>query len=118
MDISITGLHIQTDPKLKEYADKKAKKLLKYNTHITDLKVRLFAEKAHRSEDHDYYCEITTHVPGKVLEIVDKEKDITKAIDRAVDRMKKALIRHREKTISKMHKEGLAAKLFRRLRRS
>lgn len=118
MDISITGLHIQTDPKLKEYADKKAKKLLKYDTRITDLKVRLFAEKAHRNEDHDYYCEITAHVPGRVLEIVDKERDVTKAIDRAVDRMKKTLIRHREKEISKRHKEGLAAKFLRRLRRS
>ena len=118
MDISITGLHIETDPKLKEYAGKKARKLLKYETRITDLKVRLFGEKAHRSENHDYYCEITVHVPGKILEIVDKERDVTKAIDRAVDRMKKALVRHREKTISKRHKEGLAAKLFRRLRRS
>ena len=118
MDISITGLHIETDLKLKEYASTKAKKLLKYNTRITDLKVRLFGEKAHRSENHDYYCEITVHVPGKILEIVDKERDVTKAIDRAVDRMKKALVRHREKTISKRHKEGLAAKLFRRLRRS
>ena len=118
MDISITGLHIQTDPKLKEYTNQKAKKLLKYHSKITDLKVRLFAEKAHRSEDHDYYCEITIHVPGKVLEIVDKERDVTKAIDRAADRMKKALIRHREKEISKKHKEGLAAKLLRRLRRN
>src|SRR3990170_7139811 len=118
MDISITGLHIETDPKLKEYASTKAKKLLKYETRITDLKVRLFGEKAHRSEDHDYYCEIIAHVPGKVLEIADKERDVTKAIDKAVDRMKKALVRHREKTISKRHKEGLAAKLFRRLRRS
>ena len=118
MDISITGLHIETDPKLKEYASTKAKKLLKYDARITDLKVRLFGEKAHRSENHDYYCEITVHVPGKILEIVDKERDVTKAIDKAVDRMKKALVRHREKTISKRHKEGLAAKLLRRLRRS
>src|SRR3990167_7736167 len=118
MDIYITGLHIHTDPKLKDYANKKAKKLLKYHAKITDLKVRLFAEKAHRSEDHDYYCEITVHVPGKILEIIDKERDITKAIDRATERMKKALIRHREKEISKKHKEGLAAKLFRGLTRS
>ena len=67
MDISITGLHIQTDPKLKEYANQKAKKLIKYDARITDLKVRLFAEKAHRSEDHDYYCENTLHVPGKIF---------------------------------------------------
>ena len=117
MDISITGLHIQTDPELKEYANKKAKRLVKYDARITDLKVRLFAEKNHRSEDHDFYCEITAHVPGKILEIVDKERDITKAIDMAADRMKKALIRHREKEISKKHKEGIYRKIISRFSR-
>src|SRR3989344_4965039 len=117
MDISITGLHIQTDPKLKNYASTKAKKLLKYDTRITDLKVRLFGEKAHRSEDHDYYCEITVHVPGKILEIVDKERDVTKAIDRAVDRKKKTLNRHRAKKNSKRDKEGVSPQSLRKLRR-
>ncbi len=116
MNISISGLHLESDPKLKEYADKKIKKLLRYHPNITDLKVRLIAQKSHRGQEQDYYCEITVHVPGKILEIVDSERAMDKAIDKAVERAKRTLIRHHEKTISRKHKEGIVAKLLTRWR--
>jgi len=117
MNISVTGLHIETDPKLKAYADKKIKKLLRYHSKITDLKVRLISEKSHRGQEQDYYCEITIHVPGRILEIVDSERAMDKAIDKAVERMKRTLIKHKEKEISKQHREGVFNKLLGRFRR-
>lgn len=117
MNISITGLHIENDPKLKEYARKKTQKLLRYHPKITDIKVRLLSEKNHRSEDHDYYCELTVHIPGKVLEIVDTQRDMDKAIDKAVERMKRALTRAHEKPISKRHYSGVVQKLLSRFGR-
>lgn len=117
MNISLSGLHLETDPKIKDYADKKVKKLLNYHSGITDIKVRLISQKAHRNEQHEFFCEITVHVPGKVLEIVDREKDHMKAVDKAVERMKKAIIRYKEKTISKQHHEGIFTKIISRIRR-
>lgn len=117
MKIDITGLHIESDPKLKEYANKKIKKLLKYDSKIVDIKVRLLSEKAHRGQEQDYYCELTVHVPGKVLEIVDVEREMDKAIDKAVERMKRVLVKHKEKEISKEHKKGVMNKLLRRFGR-
>ena len=117
MNITISGLHFETDPKLRQYANKKSKKLLKYHPKITDLKVRLISEKSHRGQEQDYYCEITVHIPGKILEIVDVEREMEKAIDRAVERMKRALIKYREKEISKQHKEGIVVKFWKRLGR-
>src|SRR3989344_1976840 len=117
MNISVTGLHIETDPKLKAYADKKIKKLLRYHSKITDLKVRLISEKSHRGQEQDYYCEITIHVPGRILEIVDVEREMEKAIDRAVERMKRVLIKSREKEISIQHKKGIVRKLLSRWQR-
>lgn len=114
MNISISGLHLETDPKLREYAHKKTKKLLKYHPKITDLKVRLISEKSHRGQEQDYYCEITIHVPGRILEIVDVEREMEKAIDKAVERMKRALIKYREREISKLHKRGIVRKLLSR----
>lgn len=116
MNISVSGLHLRSDPKDKEYAQKKTSRLIKYDSRITDIKVRLFSEKAHRSEDHDYYCEITVHVPGKILEIVDRERSLDKAIDKAVERMKRVIVRHKEKVMSKQHKEGTIRKFIRRLK--
>ena len=117
MNIDITGLHLENSPQLKEYAYKKTKKLLKYHSKITDIKVRLLSEKAHRGQNQDYYCELTVHVPGKVLEIVDVEREMDKAIDKAVDRMKRVLVKYREKEISKEHKRGVINKLLRRFGR-
>ena len=116
MNISIVGLHAESDPKLKEYANKKVKKLVHYHSHITDIKVRLFLEKSHRNEQHEAICEITVHVPGKILEIVDSQKDHTKAIDNAFDRMKRAIVKHKEKEVSKEHKRGIVTKLLNRFR--
>lgn len=118
MNISLTGLHLETDPKIKDYADKKVRKLLNYDNKITDIKVRLISQKAHRNEQHEFFCEITVHVPGKVLEIVDREKDHAKAVDKAVERMKRAIIRHKEKTVSRQHHDGIINKLVRRFRKS
>ena len=117
MNISVSGLHLQTDPKLREYADKKAKKLLKFHPKITDLKVRLISQKAHRGQEQDYYCEITVHIPGKILEIVDTQREMEKAIDRAVERMKRTLIKSREKEISKLHRRGIVRKFLSRWQR-
>ncbi|MBI4037567.1 ribosome-associated translation inhibitor RaiA [Candidatus Curtissbacteria bacterium] len=117
MNISITGLHLESDPKTKEYADKKTKKLLKYHPKIESISVRLLSEKNHRSENHDYYCELTVHIPGKVLEIVDTQRTILAAIDKAVDRMKTALVRAHEKQISKDHKRGVLRKFLSRFGR-
>ncbi|MBI2012392.1 ribosome-associated translation inhibitor RaiA [Candidatus Curtissbacteria bacterium] len=116
MNLSITGLHIKSDPKLKEYAHKKTKKLLRYHSKITDIKVRLISEKSHRGQEQDYYCEITVHVPGRILEVVDTERAMDKAVDRAVERMKRTLIRYREKEISKRHRRGIINKLLNRWR--
>lgn len=117
MNISISGLHLESDPKLKEYADKKIKKLLRYHSGITDIKVRLMMEKSHRSEQHEFFCEITVHVPGRILEIVDVEKNHTKAIDKAIERMKRTLIKYKEKEVSKKHREGIFNKVLRRFNR-
>src|SRR3972149_8146566 len=118
MNISLTGLHFETDPKLKAYADKKIKKLLRYHSQITDIKIRLLSEKSHRGQEQDYYCEITIHVPGRILEIVDSERAMDKAIDKAVERMKRTLIKHKEKEISKQHREGIFTKILSRVRKS
>lgn len=117
MNISVSGIHLTSDPQSKEYAFKKSNKLLKYHSKITDIKVRLFSEKNHRSEDHDFYCELTVHIPGKILEIVDKQRAINAAIDKAVDRMKLRLIKEHKKAIEKDHSKNIVRKFLKRFRR-
>lgn len=118
MKIIISALHADKSKEIKEYAEKKVKKLEKFHKKIEEINVRLISRKSHRGQDHDYYCEIEIAVPGHVLEIVDVERSMDKAIDKAYERMKRALVKHKEKHISKDHKRGVVAKVVRRLRRS
>jgi len=115
MKIIISGLHLAKEPHLEEYARKKVAKLSKYHPKILQIDVRLISKKAHRGQEQDAYCEITAHVPGKNLEIIDSERAMDKAIDKAVERVKRLLIKHKEKLVDKKRKKGFLSKLKRRL---
>lgn len=110
MNLVISGIHLKKFPELDEYAKAKAQKLTKYHSQIEEIRVRLIWEKSHRGQENDCYCEITIHIPGRILEIIDTERDMEKAIDKAVERMKRLIVKTKEKTISKKHKEGKRTK--------
>ena len=115
MKIQISEIHLK-DAKAKDYAAKKVERLTKYHPKIERINVRLFGEKAHRNQKHNFTCEIDVAIRGHVLEVTDGERSIDKAIDMATDRMKRALVKHKEKHITKKHKEGIVNKLLTRIR--
>lgn len=110
MNIIISGSHFEDFPKAKKYAQEKIEKLTKYHPRIEKILIRLIAETAHRNEKHDFTCEIIASVPGKDLEITEKDLAPDKAIDIAVDRMKRLLVKSKEKSVSKKHTLGLEGK--------
>ncbi len=110
MKTTISAIHYNKNPKTKVYTLEKVKKLAKFHPKIQEAHVRLFSEKAHRGEEHDFYCEIEIAVPGRIITIIDTEREIDKAIDKAVERMRRTLTKHKEKDITKKHREGLKTK--------
>lgn len=115
MQIIVTGQHLKKNPELEEYATKKTQKLTRYFPKILKIQVRLISEKSHRGQDDDYYCEIEVDLPGKNLSIKDAERSMDKAIDKAVERMHRLLVRTKEKNISIWHKRGIIRKIKERL---
>lgn len=114
MKIVVSHLHLKdfTQPEL--YAREKVAKLAKYFPKILEIDVRLIANLAHRGREQDYTCEIIIKIPGRNLEIVDTERSMDKAIDKALERAKRLLVKAKEKKISLKHKEGILAKLLNR----
>jgi ribosomal subunit interface protein len=110
MIIKVSGLHLKKMPDTKDYALKRADKLLKFHPQIEKIHIRLISEKSHRGQDNDFYCEITVATPRHTLEIVDVERDFDKAIDKAVERMKRTLTKHKEKRLTRKHQEGVKTK--------
>lgn len=110
MNIIVSQEHIDNFSEMEEYAIKKAGKLQKYHPKVEKISVRLIAEKSHRDQEQDFYCEIAVDIPGKNLEIVDVERSVDKAIDKAVERMKRLMVKHKEKKVTRIHRESLKEK--------
>ncbi len=112
MNIIVSGSHLKDFPEMEAYAKEKVSRLSKYHPRIEKISVRLIGEKAHRSEDHDFICELIIAVPGKDLEVLEKDRRMDKAIDVALDRMKRLLVKSKEKAVSKKHRLVSLRKLF------
>lgn len=115
MKIVVSGIHLKENPQIEDYAAKKVQKLQKFHSKIEKAYVRLIEEPAHRGKEQDYICEITLHVPGRILEITDSERAMDKAIDKAIERMKRSLTKHKEKAIEKKRWRAIFLKLRSRL---
>ena len=117
MQIKIAEIHFK-DPKVEEYARRKVENLTKFHRGIQAITVRLTLEKAHRGQNHTCFCELEFDISGKNFVIRDNERQIDKAIDKAVERAKLALVKHKEKHLTKKHKKGIVNKLFLRFSKS
>ena len=115
MNIVISGIHLQQFPELEDYARKKVSKLGKFHPKIGEIRVRLISQKSHREKTQDYDCQIEIDIPGKNLSIIDTEESMEKAIDKAVERMKRLLVKHKEKPVSKRVRKGVLTKILNRL---
>lgn len=97
---------------MEKYAIEKVSRLSKYHPRIEKISVRLIGEKAHRNENHDYTCELIIAIPGRDLEVLEKDRNMDKAIDVALDRMKRLLVRSKEKSMSRKHRLAGLRKIF------
>ncbi|MDO8486882.1 MAG: ribosome-associated translation inhibitor RaiA [Candidatus Curtissbacteria bacterium] len=113
MNIIISGIHFEDFPETEDYAKEKVSRLSKYHSKIEKIEVRLSAEKSHRNDKHDFSCEIRISIPGDDLEVIDYERSIDKAIDKAVERIKRVLVKNKERQVSLQHNNGVISKLRR-----
>ena len=111
MQVIVSGLHLKKYPELEAYAAKKVQKLAHYFPKILKLEVRLILEGSHRNELHSSACEIIADIPGRNLEIVERDQSMDKAIDKAIERMHRLLVKTKEKKISKWHKFSILEKI-------
>lgn len=114
--VTITAIHLTNPQKAKDYAKIKADKLIKYDSRIVSIEVRLIEAQSHRNKNTDYNCEIKIALPGNDLEVRDVASTIEAAIDKAEDKAKRLLVKNKEKHISKEHKKGVLNKIASRFR--
>ena len=101
MRINVSGHHVDVTEALREYATGKLSKLEKHFDHITNCDVTLIVEKA------NHKAEGSVHVSGADLFANDEGENMYAAIDGLADKLDRQLIRHKEKTQGKHHRESL-----------
>ncbi|MCF7833091.1 MAG: ribosome-associated translation inhibitor RaiA [Candidatus Marinimicrobia bacterium] len=82
MKVSITARHFTISEETRAYVDNEIKKILKIFDRIVSAQIIL-----ERIKDYEYETEIIVQAPLKTLTIHEKEGDLIKSVDLAVEKI-------------------------------
>ncbi|MDY6967174.1 MAG: ribosome-associated translation inhibitor RaiA [Spirochaetota bacterium] len=91
MNIEITGRHMEISNSLREYTEKKFKKIDKYFHHFADIHIIMYIEK------FDHIVEAIINGNGGKFYAVEKANDMYSSIDKLIHKVEKQLVRYKEK---------------------
>ncbi|MDB2619014.1 ribosome-associated translation inhibitor RaiA [Litoricolaceae bacterium] len=97
MRISISGHQLDVTDALKSYVTEKLDRIERHAEHITKVEITLTVEKQRQK------AEGNVHVAGADVHASAEHDDMYAAIDAMADKLDRQLVKHREKTISRMH---------------
>ncbi len=105
MNVSIVGKQFELTAPIKEYIDNAIDSLNKYNLDIISARTVISADEKKGKKGFSVEFAINLAHLNTIV-IKQKDKDLYAAIDLAIERAKKVLRRHHDKTVSNKHKEG------------
>lgn len=98
MNVVTHAVHFDADQKLINFVEKKLSKLTLFFDRIIDVDVFLKLENS--GQVRDKIAEIKLNVPGGVLVVKEMGQTFEAAVDKAVDILKRQLVKHKERTAS------------------
>lgn len=96
MNIIITGKNMEIGDVLREYVEKKVKKLDRYLSTAREARVELAVEGT-RDAEHSQVAQITLKSKGTILRSEERSSDIFASVDAALDKIYRQIIRYKEK---------------------
>jgi putative sigma-54 modulation protein len=91
MRINITARHFKLSDELRDFTEKELHRLKKYYDQIIDAEVILEWQKIHRT------AEIKMSVYGTMLTAQAQAEEMHKAVNSAIDKMERQLIKYKDK---------------------
>ncbi|MDO5058891.1 MAG: ribosome-associated translation inhibitor RaiA [Neisseria sp.] len=92
MNLKITGLHFDVSDAIKQYAAEKLERINRHSANLISVSLTLSLDKPkHKAEAH-------AHLSGKDVHVEAVENDMYAAIDVLMDKLDRALIKHKEKS--------------------
>jgi putative sigma-54 modulation protein len=101
MRINISGHHVEVTQALHDYVTSKFEKLERHFDQITHIDVTLIVEKA------AHKAEASIHIAGADLFANDSNDNMYAAIDGLSDKLDRQLIKRKEKTQGKHHRDSV-----------
>ena len=100
MQISISGHHVDVTEAMQGYVEEKMSKLTRHFDNITTGQVTLTVEKGRQ------VAEATIHVTGTDIHAKSEHDDMYAAIDLMTDKLDRQVLKHKEKTVARLHGQG------------
>lgn len=101
MNLHLTGHHLQLTPAIRDYISGKLTRISNHFDHVIDVNVILSVEKLQQK------VEATVHVRGKDIFCESSDPDMYAAIDSLADKLDRAILRHKEKTLDRRQAPGV-----------
>ena len=90
MNVQLTGIHLEITDMIREYVEKKVRKVVKHTDSIISIAVMLSVDKLQQK------AEINVELAGKQIHMEASEPDLYAAIDAVTDKLSRALVKHKE----------------------
>jgi putative sigma-54 modulation protein len=97
MNLHLTGHHLQITPAIRDYVANKLARIAHHFDHVIDVNVILTVEKLQQK------IEASVRVRGKDIFCESVNVDMYAAIDSLVDKLDRAVIKHKEKNLEHRH---------------
>lgn len=91
MQIQLTGDNIEITPAIRDYTEKKLKRIQAHMNRITDVHITFSIEKL------DQIVDAKISVPGSLLHAHAASEDIYESIDKITDKLTRQLTKYKEK---------------------
>jgi putative sigma-54 modulation protein len=105
MNLHLNGHHIEITPALRDYVSSKLARITHHFDHVIDVNVILTVEKLQQK------IEASIHVRGKDIFCESTAGDMYAAIDGLADKLDRAVLKHKGKSLSHRHDDDALKRL-------
>jgi putative sigma-54 modulation protein len=109
MAINVRGKNLDITPALKDYVEKRMKKVTKYFDKTGDITVILKVEKGRHQSGNFHHVEVTVPVNGLLLRGEESSPDMYASIDQVMDKIEKQIEKYKTKLEKKFRGGGFRA---------
>jgi len=102
MSLVLKTRNMQISPETEAYIEKKTQKFNRFLPNIEEIRVDLSREQTRSNQDR-IVAEITVRANRKILRAEERSRDLSTAIDSAVDKLNRQIVRLKGKQVDRWH---------------